>query len=196
MLRLLLTTGLASALVGCSALGALESTATWKRWSAERGGVLRDPVLQARAERALRALRDHDLRQELSVRVLDQPLERAWAWRSGHLFLTRGLLEALDDLELAAAIAHELGHLLARSRPDRSARDESAADELGCEILARNGIPPGTMARMLRTLRDRDPGALAGPLHARIAHLERVRVPAPRLGESPDPASPTAIALH
>jgi Zn-dependent protease with chaperone function len=38
----------------------------------------------------------------------------AWAWADGHIRVSRALVDLLDDNELAAALSHELGHLLDR----------------------------------------------------------------------------------
>ncbi len=52
--------------------------------------------------------------------VLDQPSPNAHALSSGYVFVTRGLLAMLDDeAELAAALAHELGHLAQRHAAQR-----------------------------------------------------------------------------
>ena len=37
----------------------------------------------------------------------------AFAWPDGRIRVTRGLIDLLNDEELAAAVAHEIGHLLA-----------------------------------------------------------------------------------
>ena len=53
--------------------------------------------------------------------VLDQPNPNAHALPSGYVFVTRGLLALLDDeAELAAALAHELGHLTRRHSAQRA----------------------------------------------------------------------------
>jgi predicted Zn-dependent protease len=53
--------------------------------------------------------------------VLDMPTPNAHALSSGHVFVTRGLLAMLDDeAELAAALAHELGHLSRRHAAERA----------------------------------------------------------------------------
>jgi Zn-dependent protease with chaperone function len=36
----------------------------------------------------------------------------AWAWPGGRIEVSRALIDRLDDEQLAAALAHELGHLL------------------------------------------------------------------------------------
>jgi predicted Zn-dependent protease len=75
--------------------------------------------------------------------------------------VTRGLMDLLNDDELAAAIAHELGHLINDGHlhtvvslrgycrtPDAEAR----ADATGVELLRSRGINPGSMDRMLRKI--------------------------------------------
>ena len=59
--------------------------------------------------------------------VLDQPLANAHALPSGYVFVTRGLLALLDDeAELAAAFAHELGHLAQGHATQRERQRQSA----------------------------------------------------------------------
>jgi Zn-dependent protease with chaperone function len=83
----------------------------------------------------------------------------AWAWPSGKVEITPDLVDALDDHELAAALAHEVAHLIAddivetRQRAALAGSDsetiERSADRLGCSILADAGLPPEAMIRML-----------------------------------------------
>jgi predicted Zn-dependent protease len=115
---------------------------------------------------------------ERSLRKLTFRLSRrdglgAWAWRSGRIEITPALVDALDDDELAAALAHEAAHLMAdgiatRQRaalaePD-SETAERAADRSGCSMLAAAGIPPAAMVRMLGKVAIglRDPRMLDG----------------------------------
>jgi predicted Zn-dependent protease len=59
--------------------------------------------------------------------VLDQPLANAHALPSGYIFVTRGLLALLDDeAELAAALAHELGHLAQGHATQRERQRQTA----------------------------------------------------------------------
>jgi len=50
-----------------------------------------------------------------SVKVMDTPVVNAFAAPGGHVFVTRGLLAAVnDEAELAGVIGHEIGHVTAR----------------------------------------------------------------------------------
>jgi Zn-dependent protease with chaperone function len=73
--------------------------------------------------------------------------------------ITRALVDLVDDDELAAAIAHEAGHLLAEGHLQRPAalngcatdRDaEISADLLGRQLLRNAGLPQDAVARLLR----------------------------------------------
>jgi Zn-dependent protease with chaperone function len=95
----------------------------------------------------------------LRVHVLDSRDVGAFAWPQGDIVVTAALVELLDDDELAAALAHEVGHLLegghlrsAMRLVGKPAHDETeaAADELGIQLLAQDGRPASAMARMIR----------------------------------------------
>jgi predicted Zn-dependent protease len=83
----------------------------------------------------------------------------AWAWPDGRVRVSRALVDLLDDDELAAALAHELGHLLDRGDlPAPPAAllggaegddPEIRADRIGCRLLAAGGLAPDAMTRML-----------------------------------------------
>jgi len=82
----------------------------------------------------------------------------AWAWPDGRIEVSRALVDRLDEEELAAALAHELGHLLDGGHlpvgtaglddgPPLGLRGAAGADEaearadrIGCALLARRGI--------------------------------------------------------
>ena len=85
----------------------------------------------------------------------------AWAWPKGPIHVSRALVDLVDDDELAAAIAHELGHLQedgtwrgprAALEGDAGADGEARADELGCRLLASRGLPPAAAVRLLEKL--------------------------------------------
>jgi predicted Zn-dependent protease len=86
----------------------------------------------------------------------------AFAWPDGSVLVTRELVDLLDDDQLAAALAHEIGHLvdgghLAAAPAALAGRPsdddlERRADRTGCELLAAHGRAPSAMSGMLATL--------------------------------------------
>jgi hypothetical protein len=104
-----LLTALLGVGVGCSA----GPSSTIDCWTTERGGVLVD-ARQDRAERTLARLSIANVTSKrLSIAVLDTSSIGAFSWPSGQVFVTRGLIDLVDDDEFCAAIAHEAGHLVA-----------------------------------------------------------------------------------
>jgi Zn-dependent protease with chaperone function len=141
---------------GGSAVGPVD------RWAAAQGGVL-DGAGAARVARAVQPLLDRAGRSTMSVEVLACSEPGAYAWPCGRIFVTRGLLEILDDNELAAAVAHELGHLAAEQRTpppagvDGGGREaaleaECAADAHAVALLRSEGRDPSAVRRMLAKL--------------------------------------------
>jgi hypothetical protein len=86
----------------------------------------------------------------------------AWSWADGRIRTSRALVDLLDDDELAAALAHEIGHLLdgghiagapaALSGADGTPGPEGRADLIACRILAAGGGRPEALPRMLRAV--------------------------------------------
>jgi len=109
-------------------------------------------------------------------RVTSRADAGAWAWPDGQIEVAKGLVDRLDDQELAAALAHELGHLVDGGHLDAGphaldggAGDlERRADRIGCAMLVRHGVPAAAMPRMLAKVAaaTHDP---TGELAARIA---------------------------
>jgi Zn-dependent protease with chaperone function len=113
----------------------------------------------------------------------------AYAWPDGTLFVTRGLLDLLDDDELAAALAHEMGHLSvgpatgyaaladeADAEPAAGTADvETTADAAGCDLLRASGLSLAALARALAKVRDapQTPAACRPALSRRIRRLTR-----------------------
>lgn len=136
------------------------STATQVSWVRNQGGVIQDVRLN-RAQAACSLLGPSAVRT-VHVQVLDTNLVGAYGWPNGNLFVTRGLVDLLSDQELAAAIAHEMGHLLNDGHlhtvvslrgccvsPDAEAR----ADSIGVRLLGERGIGRATMISMLNKVR-------------------------------------------
>ncbi|HMK88057.1 MAG TPA: M48 family metalloprotease [Methylocystis sp.] len=62
------------------------------------------------------------------VTILNTPVVNAFALPSGNLYVTRGLLALADDgSEVAAVMAHEIGHVTARHSALRAEREREAA---------------------------------------------------------------------
>lgn len=110
----------------------------------------------------------------VSVSLVDRKGLGAWAWRDGRIRVTPGLVDLLDDDELAAAVAHELGHLLGGGHvgPAPSSLTgpggepgEQQADAIGCGLLAASGRSPQALRRMLQRLGQ----AMGGDFAARAA---------------------------
>jgi hypothetical protein len=109
----------------------------------------------------------------------------AYSWPDGRIVVSSGLVDVLDDKELAAAIAHEIGHLLndghlgtgvaALSGSGASGSDEEErADETGARLLAACRFPPEAMARMLGRVKD-SPHAPADCRAGLARRIERLR---------------------
>lgn len=97
--------------------------------------------------------------RKITVGVLATKAVTAYSLWDGHIFVTRGLMDHLNDAELQAAVAHELGHLLTTGHvrtvaslrgccvdPDR----EVKADSVGVDLLESQGLCPTEMVRMLK----------------------------------------------
>jgi predicted Zn-dependent protease len=134
------------------------------------GGVLDDAARQQRAEAVALRLAGHDPMLQVKVHVLCSDAACAFAWPDRTVYLTRGLIDRADDAILAAAVAHEMGHLLKdqRSVPslataplisslhgcDADTDAEFRADAVGIALLREKNLPSDAMARMLRLVRD------------------------------------------
>lgn len=140
--------------VGCG------RTAAESAWIRTQGGVVRGARLE-RVQAAFATLgRPAD--RAVHVHVLESDSIGAYGWPDGNLFVTRGLVDLLNDQELAATVAHELGHLLNDGHlhavvslrgcwvsPDAEAR----ADAIGMRLLAGRGVGRDAMVSMLTKVR-------------------------------------------
>jgi len=188
------------ATIGCAAPGGRVGADAW----VSRHGGLCDFEHTRVASVVTRLIGSSSAEPSRSIRVdiLDADELAAYAWPGARVVVTRGLVAATrgDDAALAAAIAHELGHLIADGHlpnPPAALRGwsadepdvESRADLVGRELLAIHGFDPDGMRRLLVRLRTAHGGASA----RNGAHLDRrgARL-APRAAsaDEPEPVQP------
>jgi Zn-dependent protease with chaperone function len=117
--------------------------------------------------------------QALSVHALASQAPSAYSFPDGSIFVTAGLLRLLNEDELTAAIAHELGHLLGdkHDRPLVSLRGcvedmdaEARADLIGAQLLKVVHVNPAAMSSMLGKIRS------SGTLPPSCAHAMEHRI--------------------
>ena len=114
-------------------------------------GLVADQVLQDYVHRVGARLASESDRSQLqwTFRVVDDPMPNAFGFPGGFVFVTRGLLGVVSsEAELAAVIAHVIGHITARH---------------GTQALARQpGAEIGVWAAPVAELRALDGGSVAG----------------------------------
>ena len=92
----------------------------------EEGAAYDDPELQAYIDRVGQRLVANSDRPDLNFTftVIDSPDINAFATPGGFIYINRGLLAYLDnEAELAAVLAHEIGHVTARHHGRRQTAD-------------------------------------------------------------------------
>jgi len=112
--------------VGVDAL----TTAEHKKLVAQFGGEYRWPAAESYLNAILvRLAAASDVpTTPYRVTILNTPVVNAFALPSGNLYISRGLLAlANDSSEVAAVMAHEIGHVTARHAAARAEREKQAA---------------------------------------------------------------------
>jgi len=151
------------AAIGCAArststLSLASGSSPMQLWVRQEGGLINDSR-QQRVEKIARPLLACCHGRPVTLQVFASDQLCAFAWPSGHIFVSRGLIDHLSDQELAAAIAHELGHLLCDGRLSTMASlcgsgvpndREVRADAAGLALLREANIPPKAMLSMLK----------------------------------------------
>lgn len=115
---------------------------------------------------------------EWTFTVLNTPVVNAFALPNGYIYVTRGLLAlANDEAELAAVLAHEIGHVTA---DHLGARDNSGGDAL------RNGLLGAVMGGIFSNGEDRLGNAIKSGIMATIEYTsefsQQQELEADRLG--------------
>jgi predicted Zn-dependent protease len=88
----------------------------------EYGGIYKNPEVQAYVNSIGQKLARNTERGDVAYRftVLDSPVINAFAMPGGYIYITRGLMAvANDEAELAAVLAHEIGHVTGRHQAAR-----------------------------------------------------------------------------
>lgn len=126
---------------------------------ANHGGLLQPCDLrQARVGAISQRLIGACAGRKITVQLLKTDVVTAYSLWDGHIFVTRGLVDRLDNAELQAAIAHELGHLLSDGHVHAiaslrgccvDADREVRADAAGAALLQSQGLSPTAMISML-----------------------------------------------
>lgn len=78
--------------------------------------LVTDPVITEYVNRVAQNIaRNSDLKEPLTVKVIDDPSINAFALPGGFLYVNSGVIQAADEeSQLAGVIAHETGHVAAR----------------------------------------------------------------------------------
>jgi predicted Zn-dependent protease len=107
------------------------------------GAAYQSPELQALVDRVgQRLVTQARIDGSFKFYILDQPEPNAHALGANYIFVTRGLLALLDDeAELAAAMGHEIGHVMLRHAAQRD-RERRAAMEAAVKRGGGGGAPP------------------------------------------------------
>ncbi len=101
-----------------AAIGAQEHT----KIMAQFGGEVEDKALRDYVTRIGNKIVPFTERQDVNYTftLLDSPIVNAFALPGGYVYLTRGILTlANNEAEMAAVIAHEIGHITARHSAER-----------------------------------------------------------------------------
>jgi hypothetical protein len=172
-------------LTGCAV--APSDTATINAWARLHGGEITD----SRLDRvriigtALLAAQSAVLPLPAAVRfhVLHNTTVTAYSWPTGDIYLSAGLVDATTDDEIAAAIAHELGHLIkdVGGRQAAGLRGteapltiEEQADGTGVAVLKASGRPGAALGHLLEKVCAASGSAeCRQEMRARIQRLEQ-----------------------
>lgn len=103
-------------------------------------GIYPDAALQAYLQGLGKDLSGRSERPALpwTFRVVDDPVVNAFALPGGFIYVTRGILAHFDsEAQLAAVLAHEIGHVTARHSADQISRQQFAMLGLGVGMIVK-----------------------------------------------------------
>jgi len=108
------------------------------------GGAIKNQKIQSYVTNIGQKIIPHTERSDVQYifTVLDSPVVNAFALPGGYVYITRGILAlANSEAELAAVMAHEIGHVTARHSAERYSH--SILTGLGASILSSAIDTPG-----------------------------------------------------
>jgi len=117
------------------------------------GGEYADPKLERMVAKVVGRLTfdpDHPSSQTYRITILNSPNVNAFALPGGYLYVTRGLLAlATDSAELAAVIAHEMGHVTANHGLQRQQMEaeEVLASKVVSDVLGGSDVAKVALIR-------------------------------------------------
>jgi len=119
--------------------------------------LVRDPALQRYVNRLGRWIALQSPRPQLpwTFGVLDDPGFNAFATPGGYVFVTRGLVDRVDEAELAGILSHEITHVVQKHH--LKALSAKARSGLATQLLAsqlRNNLAGAVSSQMLALGRD------------------------------------------
>ena len=167
---------------GCTSTGDSMSD----RWANSFGGRMFDERLVRVTSLASALLINEREQPRIRVSVLNHGGLVAYSYPGGEIFVSRALVDALNDVMLSAALAHEIAHVLNHQQrvlaglhgADSAFQTEVRADAVGVALLLRSGMPAHSMADMLGVVVQGDvPPKVRADLLRRIAVVQRSEVP-------------------
>ena len=116
------------------------------------GGEYSDPKLERMVAKVVGnlTLESDNPQQTYRITILNSPNVNAFALPGGYLYVTRGLLAlANDSAELAAVIAHEMGHVTANHGLQRQQKEaeEGLATRVVSDVLGDNQAAKAALVR-------------------------------------------------
>jgi predicted Zn-dependent protease len=117
------------------------------------GGEYSDPKLERMVAKVVGTLTfdaDNPSPQTYRITILNSPNVNAFALPGGYLYVTRGLLAlANDSAELAAVIAHEMGHVTANHGVQRQQKEaeEVLASKVVTDVLGESQVAKVALIR-------------------------------------------------